>query len=71
MSIDERLALFEESFSYRKNYILKKLEESPEDQQWAEALQWMEEKLEALEFAFEAEDFYYVEQTIVAVGQKT
>jgi len=70
MSIDERLFLFRESFSYRKNYIRNLMKENPNDASWAKKLEWMEQKLEELEMAFESEDYYYVEQTVVAVGQK-
>jgi len=70
MDIDERIGLFMQSFSYRKNYLARLVEQYPDEPKWQEKLEWMQEALEALEIEFESEDFYYMELTNVAVGQK-
>lgn len=70
LSIDERINLFEESFSYRINYIKRVVEKYPNKPKWAEDLILMQEWLEELEMCFESEDFFYSEQTYSAIARK-
>lgn len=70
MTTDERLALFIQSFSYRKDAFEKKLKLQPSDQKLMEKLDWITEALEELELMFMDETFYYIETHTVAVGKK-
>ena len=70
LSIDERLLLFEESFSYRINYLKKILDKTPSDQRWNDEFRIMESRLDELEMCFESEDFFYSEQVFSAIAKK-
>jgi len=70
MDLEERVDLFTADFSHRKTFLLKRVEQFPNDLQWRERLEWMEEKLDQLEQEFESEYFYYMKLISAAVGQK-
>jgi len=70
-SIDERLMLFQENFSWRPNYVKRAIEAFPEKRAELEKdLEWLENALEELEIMFESEDYFHMEPIVVAVGQK-
>jgi len=70
MNESEKLALFDESFSYRNNPISELIKAHPGNQKWIDKSNWMVKALSQLEEKFKSEDFYYMEQDIVIVGQK-
>ncbi|MBL4760691.1 MAG: methyltransferase domain-containing protein [Mariprofundaceae bacterium] len=70
-SIDERLMLFQDNFSWRPNYVKRAMEAFPEKRAELERdLEWLENALEELEIMFESEDYFHMEPIVVAVGQK-
>jgi len=70
-SIDERLMLFQDNFSWRPNYVKRAMEAFPEKKSELEKdLEWLENALEELEIMFESEDYFHMEPIVVAVGQK-
>ncbi len=70
-SIDERLMLFQDNFSWRPNYVKRAMEAFPEKRSELEKdLEWLENALEELEIMFESEDYFHMEPIVVAVGQK-
>jgi len=70
-SIDERLMLFQDNFSWRPNYVKRAIEAFPEKKAELEKdLEWLENALEELEIMFESEDYFHMEPIVVAVGQK-
>lgn len=69
-SPEEREALFQQSFSYRKNNFKKRLEQHPNDPQFREEYEWVRDALEELEMKFANEGFYYMELATIAIGRK-
>ena len=67
---DERHDIFEERFSYRKNYIKNLLKKDPTSISLKNDLEWMEYALNKLEELFGNESFWYQEVDFVAVGRK-
>lgn len=70
MGPEERLALYHQSFSYRKNPFKRRLEQNPNDPALLEEYKWITEALEELELMFTDDSFYYIETHTVAVGKK-
>jgi len=70
-SIDERLMLFQDNFSWRPNYVQRAMEAFPEKKDELEKdWEWLKNVLEELEIMFESEDYFHMEPIVVAVGQK-
>jgi len=70
MDLDERMDFFISCFSWRRNFFSRLVKTYPNELKWREKLEWIDNALESLEVEFESEDFYYMELTTVAVGQK-
>lgn len=70
MNSEERYNLFEESFSYRKNYFKKRLDQDPTNVTFQEEYEWILTALEELELLFLDASFYYSEMDYVAISQK-
>lgn len=70
MNSEERYAVFEESFSYRKNYFKKRLDKDPANQNNRDEYEWILAALEELEFLFLDASFYYSEMDYIAISRK-
>lgn len=70
LEYDDRLLLFQESFSYRINYFKKALDITPYDRDAAENHQWMEDALEEFENHFFKKDFWYCEYDYIGIAKK-
>lgn len=67
---DERMDIFDERFSYRKNYLNNRLKEDPNNMALLNDVQWMDYALKRLEELFGDDSFWYQEVDFVYVGQK-
>ena len=67
---DERLDMFQLSFSYRKDYFERQLASDPDNEQYQADYEWIQEALSDLEELFVMPDFYYMELVPVAIGFK-
>lgn len=68
--VDERMALYEGSFSYRINHFKRRLDEAPGDPKVREEYEWMKDALQELEMQFFNEGFYYQETVYMAVARR-
>jgi SAM-dependent methyltransferase len=66
-SMDDRMSLYEGSFSYRINNFDKRLRQQPDNVQFQEEYNWMKEALEELEMQFLSDSFYYQETVYLAI----
>jgi SAM-dependent methyltransferase len=66
---DRRHAPFVESFSYRRNYLLRALEKAPEDSQLERELADVDRCLEEFELDFEDESFFYLELDMAGIAR--
>lgn len=69
MSVLERSDLFSESFSWRPNYLVTALKSDPDNREYTDLLTELNERLADLELDFEADDFYYSENTFGAIAR--
>ncbi|MCU1405483.1 MAG: trxB2 [Glaciihabitans sp.] len=65
----ERGLMFQDSFAYRADYMARRAENEPGNVQLARDLAEMRERLDELEFDFEAESFYYSEMAYAAFAR--
>jgi SAM-dependent methyltransferase len=70
LSIDQRMALFQGSFSYRIHNFRKRLERDPGNEMYEAEYNWMREALEELEIQFADDSFLYQETLYVAIARK-
>ena len=70
MDYDERAALFNESFSYRINYVRRPYENDPANTQKKEDFNKMEELLVKFEERFYDQSFWYCEYDYIGVARK-
>lgn len=70
MDFDDRHDVFEERFAYRRNYLVKALEENPYDLALKNDLGWMDYALSKLEEIFGNQAFWYCETDICALARK-
>lgn len=70
MTLDERMSLYQGSFSYRINNFKKRLAQEPENKQFQEEYHWMKDALEELEMEFANDSFFYQETVYLAIGQR-
>lgn len=70
MDSEERYNLFEQSFSYRKNYFKQRVEQNPENREYQEEYEWITAALEELELLFLDASFYYSETIYIAMSKK-
>jgi SAM-dependent methyltransferase len=70
LSVEERSALFQESFSYRINNFKRRMEQEPGNALYRQEYEWIKEALDELEMQFVDEAFYYHEIAYIAVGVK-
>lgn len=68
-TIEERLALFQGSFSYRINNFKKRWDQEPDNPLYREEYEWMQDALEELEVEFANDTFYYQETVYLAIAQ--
>lgn len=68
--VDERMALYEGSFSYRINHFKRRLDEAPDDPKVREEYEWMKDALQELEMQFFNDGFYYQETVYIAVARR-
>ena len=64
------MGIFDERFSYRKNYLNNRLKEDPNNMALLNDVQWMDYALKRLEELFGDDSFWYQEVDFVYVGQK-
>lgn len=65
----ERHALFVESFSYRRNYLVRLLEKTPDRADLRQELATMDATLQELELDFEDDSFFYLEFDVAAIAR--
>jgi hypothetical protein len=70
LSIDQRMALFEGSFSYRIHNFRKRLDRDPGNEAYGAEYNWMREALDELEIQFADDSFLYQETLYVAIARK-
>ncbi len=70
LTMEDRHALFQESFAYRINYFEKQLNSDPQNKRYQEEYQWVLDALEELELEFLNESFFYAETDFIAIGRK-
>lgn len=69
LNFEEKHRLFSVSFMYRKDYFRKRLENDPDNHEYAEDLEQIEDMLESLEDCFSRKDFYYSHTNYAVIGQ--
>jgi SAM-dependent methyltransferase len=68
-NIDERGAMFRDSFAFRPNYLRTALKSTPGREEYLELLAELEERLGELELQFEDDGFYYAETAFGAIAK--
>jgi|GEM_PF-1413399 len=69
-SLDERMSLYQGSFSYRINNFKKRLAQEPDNEQFQDEYNWMKDALEELEMEFANDSFFYQETVHLAIGRR-
>lgn len=69
-SLEERLSLYQGSFSYRLNNFKKRLDQEPGNPLFQEEYNWMKDALEELEVEFANDTFYYQETVYLAIARQ-
>jgi len=70
MDVDERIALFEESFAYRIDYFKQAVANHPGNELFERELETMKSKLDELEDMFCDDAFFYMETNFFAVAKR-
>ncbi|MFC7678916.1 class I SAM-dependent methyltransferase [Paenibacillus sp. GCM10028914] len=69
-TIEERLSLYQGSFSYRLNNFKKRLDQEPDNKSFQDEYNWMKDALEELEVEFVNDTFYYQETVYLAIARQ-
>ncbi|MOA04322.1 hypothetical protein D3C78_1238700 [compost metagenome] len=69
-TIEERLSLYQGSFSYRLNNFKKRLDQEPDNTYFQDEYNWMKDALEELEVEFVNDTFYYQETVYLAIARQ-